>query len=119
MVCCFVASMGFHAFGANSESITCAQDVQALKANTFTFDPVRAQFVRINIYLSSKWQPCIDELEIFGPGSKKNLALASNGAVANASSSVTESAKHQIAHLNDGIYKHDRSWICGKDVGWC
>lgn len=105
--------------GANSGNVTSFHDVQALKANTFKFNPIKTEFVRIKINASSLSQPCIDELEIFGLGSKKNLALASAGAVAKASSSLTGHNIHKIEHLNDGQYKNARSWICGKNTGWC
>jgi hypothetical protein len=51
------------------------------------FPPQEARFVRVVIYeTSGHAQPAIDELEIFGPGEKENLALAERGAVASASS---------------------------------
>lgn len=75
------------------------------------FAPKQARFVRLVIHQTSGGQPGIDELEIFGPDSKENLALAKRGAVANASSLLPGYPIHQIEHLNDGLYGNDHSWI--------
>ena len=56
-------------------------------------------------------QPGIDELEIFGPEGKTNLALAKSGAKATASSLLAGYPIHRIEHLNDGKYGNDHSWI--------
>lgn len=74
------------------------------------FEPQQARFVRIVIHRSSQSQPCIDELEVYGQG-KENLALASGGAKATASSCLPGYAIHQVAHLNDGRYGNSHSWI--------
>jgi len=76
------------------------------------FAPHPARFVRVAIHeTSGNSQPGIDELEIFGPEGKENLALAERGAVASASSVLPGYAIHQIKHLNDGLYGNDHSWI--------
>jgi hypothetical protein len=76
------------------------------------FPPQEARFVRVAIHeTSGRSQPAIDELEIFGPGGKENLALAKRGAVASASSVLPGYRIHQIKHLNDGLYGNDHSWI--------
>ena len=75
------------------------------------FAPQQARFVRVVIHQTSGGQPGIDELEIFGPDRKENLALAKRGAVASASSLLPGHAIHQIEHLNDGLYGNDHSWI--------
>ena len=79
----------------------------------FQFPPQEeVRFVRVAIHESSGTsQPGIDELEIFGPAGKENLALAEHGAVASASSLLPGHAIHQIKHLNDGLYGNDHSWI--------
>ena len=56
-------------------------------------------------------QPGIDELEVFGPHGEVNLVLAENGAIASASSCLAGYPIHQIAHLNDGRYGNEKSWI--------
>lgn len=59
-------------------------------------------------------EPCIDELEVYGPGGGDNLALASTGSVATASSCLPGYAAHAIEHLNDGQYGNARSWIAAE-----
>jgi formylglycine-generating enzyme required for sulfatase activity/uncharacterized protein YifN (PemK superfamily) len=86
--------------------------------NPVTFDPVTAKFVRMIVRGDRLTQPCIDELEVFGPASDKNLALAAAGAKATASSCLVGYAAHSIAHLNDGQYGNDRSWIPDDSTGW-
>ena len=75
------------------------------------FAPQQTRFVRVVIHQTSGGQPGIDELEIFGPDGKENLALAKRGAVASASSLLPGYPIHQIKHLNDGLYGNDHSWI--------
>ena len=84
------------------------------KPNVLSFAPADARFVRFAIHATSQGQPCIDELEVYGPGDgATNLALASAGAKATASSCLAGYAIHQIANLNDGQYGNSHSWIAG------
>jgi len=77
-----------------------------------TFPPQEARFVRLVITATSNGaQPCVDELEVYGATDDRNLALASNGAKASASSLLPGYAAHAIQHLNDGEYGNARSWI--------
>ena len=85
--------------------------VHADRPNAVAFTPETARFVRFAIRASSSGQPCIDELEIYGPGGKANLALAKDGAKATSSSCLPGHAIHQVAHLNDGLYGNANSWI--------
>ena len=86
------------------------------KPNVFRFETIEAQYVRVDILPGSKGQPCIDEFEIFAPGSETNLALTGK---ATASSLLPGFAyKHQIAFLNDGMYGNGRSWIPANSTGW-
>jgi hydrazine synthase alpha subunit-like protein len=78
--------------------------------NEVSFAPVEARFVRL-VIPESDGQPCIDELEVYGPGGTANLALASAGARASASSLLPGYPIHQVAHLNDGRYGNGHSWI--------
>jgi len=81
-------------------------------AEAVDFPPQEARFVRVAIHeTSGNSQPGIDELEIYGPDGKENLALAARGAVATASSLLPGYAIHQVKHLNDGQYGNDHSWI--------
>lgn len=77
------------------------------------FPPTQARFVRVVIHQTSGGEPCIDELEIFGPRDKQNLALARHGAKAAASSCIAGYAQHAVAHLNDGQYGNEASWVAG------
>ncbi len=88
--------------------------------NIDRFPPVEAKFVRLTVLKTTELSPCIDEIELFGPGPDgANLALASTGAVASASSEYASNSIHQIAHLNDGEYGNSRSWIPTEGaMGW-
>ena len=86
--------------------------------NLFRFAATEAKYVRVQILAGSRGQPCIDEMEIFAPGSKQNLALQSHGAKASASSLLEGYRKHQVEHLNDGQYGNERSWIPANHTGW-
>ena len=88
------------------------------RPNAVVFEPVEARFVRMTIGGSPAGQPCLDELEVYGPGAKENLALALGGAKATASSCLEGYSIHRIEHLNDGRYGNDHSWICGGSSGW-
>ncbi len=50
-------------------------------------------------------------------GGEQNLALASAGAKATASSCLPGYAIHQIAHLNDGQHGNSQSWIAATSTG--
>jgi len=96
---------------------TAAFIVNADQPNTVTFPAQSARYVRFLVYSTDGAQPCIDELEVYAPGSDDNLALADKGAKASASSCLPGYAVHQIAHLNDGRYGNDYSWIPAGTLG--
>ena len=79
-----------------------------VKNNVERFAPTEAKFVRFTIEDTNRGEPCIDELEIFSGG--KNVALASAGAKAGSSGDFVH-PKHKLAHINDGKYGNQRSWI--------
>lgn len=82
-------------------------------------EPQEAQFVRLLIQRSARGAPCLDELEVYGPASAENLALASRGARASASSVIAGHAIHAVPKLNDGRYGNDHSWIAaGEGTEW-
>ena len=85
-----------------------------------TFAPTRAKFVRFTVLATSDGaESCLDELQIFAQGSEGNLALASNGAKATASSLLSGYVEHQISHLNDGRFGNEFSWIsASKGTSW-
>jgi mono/diheme cytochrome c family protein len=83
------------------------------RRNVERFAPVTARIVRMTILATSNQaEPCIDELEVYTAGdSPRNVALASAGGKATASSEYPNSPIHKIAHLNDGQVGNSRSWI--------
>ena len=88
--------------------------------NLERFAPVAAKFLRFTIAETTQLEPCVDELEAFTAGdSPRNVALASAGAKATASSTLPGYAIHKLAHVNDGLYGNDRSWISNeRGKGW-
>jgi len=97
--------------------LSAAPTVHPEKPNVVSFPAAEAKFVRFVIHASSNSQACIDELEIYGPDGSKNLALASSGAKASASSCLPGYAIHKIPHLNDGLYGNSHSWIAARTRG--
>ena len=91
--------------------------LQPDQANAIVFPPTAARFVRLTLS-SAGGEPGLDEVEIYASGSTNNLALATAGAKATASSCISGYAKHKVEHLNDGLYGNDHSWIAGADAGW-
>ncbi len=91
--------------------------IQPDQPNRLTFTPSPARFIRLVIQEAEHGQPCLDELEVYGPGAKENLALASRGAKAAASSCLPGYTIHQVAHLNDGRYGNSHSWIAAGSRG--
>ncbi len=86
--------------------------------NADRFPTTAARFVRFTVLKTSGLEPCLDELEIYGPEDpSRNLALASAGARASASSTFAGSEFHQLEHLNDGRYGNGRSWISQEPGG--
>ena len=84
--------------------------------NELSFPAHQARYVRLVIIAGSGSQVCIDELEVYGQGTQENLALASRGAKATASSCLSGYTIHRITHLNDGLYSNRRSWIAAGQV---
>ena len=79
--------------------------------NEIAFPPRPARYVRLAILGTNGGQPCVDELEVYGPDGKRNLALARSGAKATASSLLPGYAYHKVENLNDGQYGNEHSWI--------
>ncbi len=89
--------------------------------NVERFEPALARSIRILIEATSDGaEPCIDELEVYPAGADfANRALASEGASPSASSEYPNNPIHKIAHLNDGRFNNDRSWISNQPgKGW-
>jgi len=91
------------------------------RRNVERFRPLEARFIRFTVAATTDGtQPCIDELEVYGPGAPaQNLALASRGARASASSVYPNNPFHMIEHLIDGKVGNNRSWISREPgKGW-
>ena len=90
------------------------------RRNIERFAPVAAKRVRFTTSQTTDAEPCLDELEIYSAGTApRNVALASAGAKASASSVYPNSDIHRLEHLNDGQYGNSRSWISNeRGRGW-
>lgn len=98
------------AFAAHAAGIAADRAANTL-VTSIEFATCEARILRLVILRPHAGAPCLDELEVYGPDSPTNLALASHGAVARASSLLAGHAIHAVAHLNDGLYGNDHSWI--------
>ncbi|MEW6358426.1 MAG: SUMF1/EgtB/PvdO family nonheme iron enzyme [Planctomycetota bacterium] len=98
--------------GASSVVATEAKLLLPNKAIVLDLSPTLAKYVRLAIAQTGNGsQPCVDELEVYGANLKTNLALASRGGKASASSCIEGYAIHKIEHLNDGKCGNAHSWI--------
>jgi len=88
-----------------------ALEFRPAEPNEISFPPQSARFVRIMLLDCQNGQPCLDELEVYGADGRTNLALATAGAKATASSLLAGYAIHQVTNLNDGRYGNSHSWI--------
>lgn len=81
--------------------------------NVEEFSPVEARFLRFTVRrTTSNAQPCLDELEAYGPAAPlRNLALAAEGTRVRASGSLPEYRIHTLPHVHDGLYGNGHSWI--------
>jgi hypothetical protein len=90
--------------------------------NEERFAAAPARSVRFTIMATNDGtEPCIDELEIYAAGEKtpSNVALSSAGGHASSSGNYQGSPRHKLAHINDGRYGNDRSWISNEPGrGW-
>ena len=88
------------------------------KLNLESFEPTLTKSVRFTIQASGGSQPCIDEWEILDANGN-NVALATLGAKAKASSTLAGFPIHQLEHINDGKTGNSNSWISNQtDGGW-
>jgi mono/diheme cytochrome c family protein len=90
------------------------------RRNVERFEPVRAKRLRFTVTKTTDAEPCIDELEVYISGpTYENVARASAGTKASASSVYPNSDIHRLEHLNDGKYGNGRSWISNeRGKGW-
>jgi hypothetical protein len=88
------------------------------RQNTDRFAPVKAKRVRFTIKATNNLEPCIDELEVFDTEGR-NVALASLGTVPSSSGNIIVADRHDLKHINDGMYGNSRSWMSNeKGGGW-
>ena len=90
------------------------------RQNVERIAPVVARKLRFTIKASSTLEPCIDEIEVYtAEGTPRNIALASAGTKARASSVYPNSEIHRLEHINDGRHGNSRSWISNeRGQGW-
>jgi hypothetical protein len=90
------------------------------RRNVERFRAVAAKRLRFTIAKTTDAEPCLDELEIYtAEAAPRNIALASDGATARASSVFPNSELHRLEHLNDGQHGNSRSWISNeRGQGW-
>ncbi|HET6425507.1 MAG TPA: DUF1553 domain-containing protein [Planctomycetaceae bacterium] len=96
------------------------------RENVERFAPVNARFVRFTTFETinqNEHEPCLDELEVYGPPSPHvNLALSSRGTVATSSGNFGDDRAgepHRLRHIHDGQYGNNRSWISNqRGGGW-
>ncbi len=90
------------------------------RLNIERFAPVAARRLRFTIKKTTGAEPCIDEIEVFSAAApSRDVALASAGAKATASSVYPNSELHRVEHLNDGEYGNAHSWISNEPgKGW-
>ncbi len=104
---------------AQPSSSTPARKAVVAGSNVDRIPPIEAQHVRFTALASTSAEPCLDELEIFAAEDGRNVALAKHGATATASGTYAGNPKHQLAHINDGRYGNDFSWISNEiGLGW-
>ncbi len=88
------------------------------RINTDRFAPVKAKRLRFTIKQTNGFEPCLDEVEVFDT-SGRNVALASEGAVASSSGDIVVADRHELKHINDGQYGNSHSWMSNeKGRGW-
>ena len=91
--------------------------------NAELFAPTTVRHLRFICHETSnqnQYQPCLDELEAFGPEQPGlNLAAATLGVIPTSSGNIAETGIHQLKHINDGLYGNDHSWISNElGRGW-
>ncbi|MFN5050637.1 MAG: DUF1553 domain-containing protein [Planctomyces sp.] len=91
--------------------------------NIERFAPLPARFLRFTTFQTinnNQHEPCLDELEAFGPAQpQRNLAAASLGVRPTSSGNYSDIGIHQLPHINDGRHGNDFSWISSQlGGGW-
>ena len=90
--------------------------------NVERFPPVTARFIRFTTFETTndnRYEPCLDELEVFRAGSNPENVARADGVRLSSSGNYSNSGKHQLKHINDGRYGNSFSWISNeKGGGW-
>jgi len=87
------------------------------------FAPLPVRFLRfttLQTINNNQHEPCLDELEAFGPAQPQlNLAAASRAVRPTSSGNYSDIGIHQLPHINDGRHGNDFSWISSQlGGGW-
>ncbi|MBA2114983.1 PSD1 and planctomycete cytochrome C domain-containing protein [Bremerella alba] len=86
--------------------------------NIDRFTPVRTQQVRFQVQATNRYEPCIDELEIFNVEGV-NVALAEQGAKLSSSGNNVSPNRHELRLINDGNYGNSSTWMSNEvGGGW-
>jgi hypothetical protein len=90
------------------------------RKNIEKFAPTLAKRLRFTVAKTTDAEPCIDELEVYAiENGSRNIALATSGVKASASSVYPNSDIHRLEHINDGRQGNSRSWISNeRGKGW-
>lgn len=88
------------------------------RRNVDRFEPIETRAVRLTVLATNKYEPCIDEFEVFTPEGV-NVALTSNDGSPSASGTKTSPNRHELRFANDGKYGNSRSWMSDEtEGGW-
>ncbi|UUO05774.1 PSD1 and planctomycete cytochrome C domain-containing protein [Blastopirellula sp. J2-11] len=86
--------------------------------NIDRFTPIETEQLRFSILGTNKYEPCIDELEIYNVAGR-NVALAANGAIVVSSGDNVSINRHELRLINDGRYGNSNSWMSNvTEGGW-
>jgi hypothetical protein len=105
---------------ANPTTTNAARAPVNPRKNSERFAPAEARRLRFTIAKTTDAEPCIDELEVYtAQPTPRNIALATSGTKASASSVFPNSDIHRLEHINDGRHGNSRSWISNeRGKGW-
>ncbi len=86
--------------------------------NVDRFAPIKARRIRFTIRETNELEPCIDELEVYNTAGR-NIAPASEGTIATSSGDIIVADRHDLKHINDGLYGNARAGCaaCAAAVG--
>jgi mono/diheme cytochrome c family protein len=88
------------------------------RENVDRFAPVKAKRIRFTVKATNSLEPCLDELEVFNTVGE-NVALIAADATATSSGDIIVADRHDLKHVNDGLYGNSRSWVANeKGKGW-